>query len=69
MKIFVLGKLGSVVHWAEDSIAGFRAAGHDVCFGVTRNPRLNRSIERLLVARWAGAPRAARGAASRGGTR
>lgn len=60
MKIFVLGKLGSVVHWAEDSIAGFRAAGHDVRFGVTRNPRLNRSIERLLVARWAGAPRVAR---------
>jgi spore maturation protein CgeB len=60
MKIFVLGKLGSVVHWAEDSIAGFRAAGHDVRFGVTRDPRLNRSIERLLLARWAGVPRAAR---------
>ena len=60
MKIFVLGKLGSVVHWAEDSIAGFRAAGHDVRFGVTRNPRLNRSIEGLLVARWTGAPRVTR---------
>ena len=60
MKIVVLGKLESVVHWAEDSIAGFRAAGHDVRFGVTRNPRLNRSIERLLVARWTGAPRVAR---------
>jgi spore maturation protein CgeB len=60
MKIVVLGKLGSIVHWAEDSIAGFRAAGHDVRFGVTRNPRLNRSIERLLVARWTGAPRVAR---------
>jgi spore maturation protein CgeB len=60
MKIFVLGKLGSVVHWVEDSIAAFRAAGHDVRFGVTRNPRLNPSIERLLLARWAGAPRAAR---------
>jgi spore maturation protein CgeB len=60
MKIFVLGKLGSVVHWVEDSMAAFLAAGHDVGFGVTRNPRLNPAIERLLLARWAGAPRAAR---------
>jgi spore maturation protein CgeB len=60
MKVFVLGKLGSIVHWAEDAIAGFRAVGHDVRFGVTRNPRLNRSIEHLLVARWTGAPRVAR---------
>jgi len=60
MKIFVLGKLGSVVHWVEDSIAAFRAAGHDVRLGVTRNPRLSPAIERLLLARWAGAPRAAR---------
>jgi spore maturation protein CgeB len=59
MKIFVLGKLGSVVHWAEDSIAAFQAAGHDVRFGVTRNPRLSPAIERLLLARWTGAPRAA----------
>jgi spore maturation protein CgeB len=60
MKIFVLGKLGSVVHWVEDSIAAFRAAGHDVRLGVTRNPRLSPAIERLLLARWAGVPRAAR---------
>jgi spore maturation protein CgeB len=60
MKIFILGKRGSVVHWAEDSIAAFQAAGHDVRFGVTRDPRLSRSIERLLLARWAGVPRAAR---------
>jgi spore maturation protein CgeB len=59
MKIFVLGKRGSVVHWAEDSIAAFRAAGHDVRFGVTRDPRLNRGLERLLLARWTGAPLAA----------
>jgi spore maturation protein CgeB len=60
MKIFVLGKRESVVHWAEDGIAGFRAAGHDVRVGITRDPRLSRSIERLLLARWAGVPRAAR---------
>jgi spore maturation protein CgeB len=48
MKIFILGKRGSVVHWAEDSMAAFRAAGHDVRFGITRDPRLGRPIERLL---------------------
>ncbi len=60
MKLFVLGKLGSVTQWTEASIAGFRAAGHDVRLGVTRNPRMHRAIDRLLLARWAGVPRAAR---------
>jgi spore maturation protein CgeB len=59
MRLFVLGKLGSVVHWVEDSIVGFRAAGHDVRFGITRDPRLSRSIENLLHVRWTGAPRVA----------
>src|SRR4051794_40106984 len=60
MKLFVLGKIGGVLHWTEDSVAGFRAAGHDVCLGIARNPRLHRGIERVLLARWAGIPRAAR---------
>jgi spore maturation protein CgeB len=60
MKIVVLGKRGSVVHWAEDAIAGFQAAGHDVRFGVTRDPFLHRNIERVLLARALGVPRAAR---------
>ncbi len=60
MRIFVLGKRGGIVHWPEDCIAGLRAAGHEVSFGVTRHPGLNRSIERLLLARWAGAPLATR---------
>jgi spore maturation protein CgeB len=60
MKLFVLGKLGSVTQWTEGSIAGFCAAGHDVRLGVTRNPSMHRAIDRLLVARWAGVPRAAR---------
>lgn len=60
MKIFILGKRGSVVHWAEDSMAAFQAAGHDVRFGITRDPRLSRTIDNLLLARWAGVPRAAR---------
>jgi spore maturation protein CgeB len=50
MRIFILGKRGSVVHWAEDCIAAFRAAGHEVRFGVTRDPRLNPAIERILLA-------------------
>ncbi len=59
MKIFVLDKRGSVVHWAEDAIAGFRAAGHAVRFGVTRDPRLSRAVEQVLLARCLGVPRAA----------
>jgi spore maturation protein CgeB len=48
MKVFVLGKLGSVTQWTEGSIAGFRAAGHEVALGVTRNPRMHRVIDRML---------------------
>jgi spore maturation protein CgeB len=48
MRLFVLGKLGSVTQWTEASVAGFRAAGHEVRLGVTRNPRVHRTIERLL---------------------
>lgn len=49
MKIFILGKHASVVHWVEDSLVAFRAAGHEVRFGVTRDPRLNPAIERLWL--------------------
>ncbi len=48
MKVFVLGKLDSVTQWTENSFAGFRAAGHEVRLGVTRNPRVHRAIDRLL---------------------
>jgi spore maturation protein CgeB len=58
MKIVVLGKRGSVVNWAEDAIAGFQAAGHDVRFAVTRNPLLHRNLEKVLLARTLGVPRA-----------
>jgi spore maturation protein CgeB len=53
MRVFVVGKLGSVTQWTEASVAGFRAAGHEVRLGVTRNPQVHRAIDRLL-------PRAAR---------
>lgn len=58
MKLFVLGKRGSIVSWAEDCVAGFRYAGHEVRFGITRDPRLSRAIDGLLLAPWAGLPRA-----------
>jgi spore maturation protein CgeB len=48
MKVFVLGKLGSVTQWTEGSVAGFRDAGHDVALGVTRNPRMHWMIDRVL---------------------
>jgi spore maturation protein CgeB len=60
VKVFVIGKRGSVTHWAEDAVAGFEAAGHEVRFGGTRNPGLHRSIERVLLAGWAGVPRGVR---------
>jgi spore maturation protein CgeB len=59
VKVFIVGKRGSVTHWAEDAVAGFQAAGHDVRFGGTRNPGLHRSVERILLAGWAGVPRGA----------
>jgi spore maturation protein CgeB len=49
MKVFVLGKLDSVTYWTEAGVAGFRSAGHEVRLGVTRNPRVHRTIERLLL--------------------
>jgi spore maturation protein CgeB len=58
MRIFLLGKLGNITHWVEDAAAAFRAAGHAVRLGVTRNPALSRPVERLLVAPALGVPRA-----------
>ena len=51
MKVFVLGKLGSVTQWTENSVAGFRAAGHEVRLGITRNPHMHRAIDQLLPRR------------------
>ena len=60
MKLFVLGKRGSVTHWAEDAVAGFAAAGHDVRFGGFRSPGLYRFLEGALFPRWADVPLAVR---------
>jgi Glycosyl transferases group 1 len=59
MKLFVLCRRGSIVHWAADSVAAFRAAGHDVRVGIARDSRLGAPIEWLLAAPLLGAPRAA----------
>ena len=58
MKVFLMGKRGAIVHWFEGSREGFRAAGHQVMLGITRDPRLNRTIDALLQARTLGVPRA-----------
>lgn len=58
MKLFVLCRRGSIVHWAADSVAGWRAAGHDVRIGVTRDSRLSPAIDRLLLSRRLNIPRA-----------
>jgi spore maturation protein CgeB len=60
MKLFILGKRGSVTHWAEDTVAGFELAGHQVRFGSFRTPGLHRSLQKLLLARWTGMPLAER---------
>jgi spore maturation protein CgeB len=55
VKVFVIGKIRSITHWTEDCIAGFQAAGHEVRLGVSRDPRLNVRLERILMSRWTGA--------------
>jgi len=59
MRVTLIGKIGSVTHWLEDCAAGLLAAGHTIQLCPTRDPRLNAAIERLLLARRLGAPRAA----------
>lgn len=54
MRVFVLGKPREVTHWTEDCLAGFQAAGHETCLGVTRDPRLAPGLERALMADWSG---------------
>lgn len=58
MKVFLIGKRGSIVHWLEDSLSAFRAAGHEAMLGITRDPRLNRTVDAMLQSRALGVPRA-----------
>ncbi len=59
MKVVLLGKTGSIMHWTEDVAADLRLDGHAVTVLPTRNPRLNKSLERALLSEAIGAPLAA----------
>jgi hypothetical protein len=59
MKVLLLGKTGSIMHWTEDVAADLRLAGHSVTVVPTRDPRLSKSLERALLSRAVGAPLAA----------
>lgn len=48
MKVFLLGRQGSVNQWLEDAAGGLRAAGHEVAVGHVRRPRIPIAIERTL---------------------
>ena len=45
LKLFLLGKRGSIVHWLEDATAAFRSAGHSVEVGIVRRPWLDARLE------------------------
>lgn len=60
MKILVVGKIASVTGWLEDSVAAWRADGHQVLVAASRNPGLHPTFEKLLLARTIGAPMAVR---------
>ena len=49
MKIFLIGKSGSITHWLEAAAGAFRREGHDVRVGVVRRPWLNAGIEGALA--------------------
>jgi spore maturation protein CgeB len=59
MKIFLLGKAGSIIHLIEDVAADLCMAGHSVTIVPTRNPMLSKSVERVLLSPAIGAPLAA----------
>jgi spore maturation protein CgeB len=56
MKVLLLGKTGSIMHWTEDVAADLRLSGHDVTVVPTRDPRLSKTLERALLSRAIGAP-------------
>lgn len=58
MRIFVLGKVASITHWLEDCVAAWRAEGHEVRVGATRNPRLALALETLALSPRIGSPMA-----------
>jgi spore maturation protein CgeB len=45
VKLFLLGKSGSVTHWLEDAAAAFAALGHAVSVGFVRRPWIPLAVE------------------------
>jgi len=58
MKVFLLGKIRNITGWLEGSALGLRLAGHEVRVGVTRDPALAASLDRVLLSKLVGRPRA-----------
>jgi spore maturation protein CgeB len=58
MKVFLLGKVRNITGWLEGCALGLRMAGHEVKIGVTRDPALNPVLDRALVSKRLGRPRA-----------
>jgi spore maturation protein CgeB len=59
LKVALLGKIGSVIHWLEDCASALRAEGHQVHVAVTRNPAVSRPLEDALLSERIRAPMAA----------
>ncbi len=49
MKVFLLGKGGSINRWLEDAAAGFADEGHEVAMGLVRRPWLAAPLEAALA--------------------
>jgi spore maturation protein CgeB len=49
LRLFLLGKSGSVTHWLEDAAHAFAALGHAVSVGFVRRPWLPRAVETALA--------------------
>lgn len=56
MKLLLLGKTGGITRWVEDVAADLRRAGHGVHVLPYRDIRLNKTLERCLMAPAIGAP-------------
>ena len=56
MNIFILAKWGGTARWAEDAVEDLRFCGHTVHAFSTRNPKINRSLEQVLLSPAIGAP-------------
>ena len=49
MKLFLIGKRGSITHWLEDCAHALAGDGHDVRVGSTRDPALHPAIDAHLA--------------------